>query len=145
MFHYSLRTKIFIAMALVSALLIVLIVVSDGQRKSKDLLLVSQSKALAVAWERYYDKFNAYPDLEKMSVSNLQSLTDQGVNNPEGKIIYYQKDFVWAGPATIASRADNYSIEFELNNKWPIWNLNSRSGGYCRITANMVMQCASDN
>ena len=67
MFHYSLRTKIFIAMALVSALLIVLIVVSDGQRKSKDLLLVSQSKALAVALEMYYDKFNAYPDLEKMS------------------------------------------------------------------------------
>lgn len=144
MFNYSTRTKVFLSMALVSMLVIVAIITFDSQKKSRDLLLVSQVKILANSLERYYDKYNAYPDIVKMDVADIKSLSDKGINSNEGKTIYYKKDFTLAGSATIASRADNYSIEFRLNNKWSLWNLNKMSGGKCRITANVVMQCVAD-
>lgn len=144
MFNYSLRTKVFLSMALVSMLVIVAIITFDSQKKSRDLLLVSQVKILANSLERYYDKYNAYPDIVKMDVADIKSLSDKGINNSEGKVVYYKKDFILAGDATIASRADNYSIEFRLNNKWSLWNLDKMSGGKCRITANVVMQCVAD-
>ena len=145
MFNYSLRTKVLLSMALVSMLVIVTIIIFDSQKKSRDLLLVSQVKILANSLERYYDKYNAYPDIAKMDVEDIKFISDKGINNSEGKVIYYKKEInVLAGSATIASRADNYSIEFRLNNKWPIWNLDKMSGGKCRITANVVMQCVAD-
>lgn len=131
-------------MALVSMLVIVAIITFDSQKKSRDLLLVSQVKILANSLERYYDKYNAYPDIVKMDVTDIKSLSDKGINNSEGKIIYYKNNFILAGSATIASRADNYSIEFRLNNKWSLWNLDKMGGGKCRITANVVMQCVAD-
>lgn len=144
MFNYSLRTKIILLLGLVSLIVVMIIISYDSQKKSQDLTMVSQVKFLASSLERYYDKFNAYPEIAKMDVSSIKIITDQGVNNDEGKRVFYKKNFNWDLGTTIVSRSDNYSIEFRLNNKWPIWNLDKNGGGKCRISANLVMQCVAD-
>ncbi|MDD5749643.1 MAG: hypothetical protein PHO91_02545 [Patescibacteria group bacterium] len=144
MFNYSLKTKIFLIMAFVFLLVFLLIITTEEKRRADDLLLVAQAKQLAFGLERYYDKFNVYPDLTRSSAVSIGSISDKGVNVAGEQKYYFVRDFAWVGSATIISRADNYLIEFELKRKWPLWNIDKNKGGQCRITAAMNMVCRAN-
>lgn len=138
MFHYSLKTKILLALALVVLIILSIILVQWQNSRTRDLELISQVRALATGLENYYSQFNAYPEIKKTKAYDIDILTENGFNQA-GKKVYFNGDINWAGEATLAANSTNYSLEFSLKNSWPVWGLSQ--AGRCRFTANMAMQC----
>ncbi len=141
MFNYSLKTKIIFSLGLLALIVLSMVLVNLQNSRARDLELVSQVRSLATDLENYYSKFNAYPEIKKTKVADIGILTENGFNQA-GKKIYFRGNLNWAGEATLASNATNYSLEFSLQNSWPIWNLTK--AGRCRLTANMAMQCIAN-
>ncbi|MBU1202886.1 hypothetical protein KKH39_02495 [Patescibacteria group bacterium] len=140
MFKYSTRTKIFLILALVSLVVLLSVITLYLNSKSRDLEFVSQLRQLGNGLEIYYDQYNAYPTLAKSEVSLIQGISENGIN-VAGDEIYFRQSFDWIRSATLASNGENYIIEFELDNSWDTWQIDSRNGGQCRIGNNLVMRC----
>lgn len=141
MFNYSLKTKIIFGLAFLILVVLSIVFVNWQNSRARDLELVSQAKFLANGLENYYSKFNVYPEITKTRVTDIDILTENGFNQA-GKQVYFSGNIAWAGEATLVSGASNYSLEFSLQNSWPVWNL--AKAGRCRFTANMLMQCISN-
>jgi len=128
-----------------SAILVVLIaliifMVFFNNSRSNDIVVFTQVKDLATALEKYYDKVNRYPELEKVNTDVLFKLTDNGFNQ-DGKVIYWQRSGDWARIASYTSNGDNYTLRFGINNKWPMWGINTQKGGICTISSNLNISC----
>ena len=128
------------------SLLVVIIIISTivfivfNYSRAKDLEVVSQSKQFANSLEMYFSKFNDYPVIEKVNGDSILILTENGFNE-EGKVVYFKKNFKYSRPVIFVSERNGYSLGFNLNNKWPLWNLNTGKGGYCLIKEKMIMEC----
>ncbi|MCD4760502.1 hypothetical protein K8R42_01250 [bacterium] len=140
MFNYSPKIKALSVLIIIIVIIGVILLVRYNNSRSRDLELFSQAKILAIALERYYDKFYSYPESTVIDVTSIRMITDQGLNQ-EGNIIYFMQSFEWAAPASYTSNGTDYSIEFNLNNSWPVWNLEGRGGGLCRLTRNINIKC----
>jgi hypothetical protein len=140
MFNYSKKIKIISLVILAVLVGLIIFMVYFNNNRSDDIVVFTQSKELAVALEKYYDKFNEYPELEKTRTNLLTKLTDNGFNQ-EGDIIYWQGGYEWARGASYTSDSNNYTIIFRINNKWPMWGINTYNGGICTIATNLSISC----
>ncbi len=128
------------------SLLVVTIIISTivfivfNYSRAKDLEVVSQSKQFANSLEIYFSKFNDYPVIEKVNGDSILILTENGFNE-EGEAVYFKKNFKYSRLVIFESERNGYSLEFKLNNKWPLWNLNTGKGGYCLIKEKVIMEC----
>lgn len=129
-------------MALVSLVVLLWVLTAYLNSKSKDLEFVAQVRQLATGLEMYYDEHNAYPAVAKTDVSTIMGISENGINVP-GDNKYFVRRFNWLRPATLSSNGKNYIIEFELDNSWQTWQIDSRSGGQCRLGNNLVMRCVN--
>lgn len=143
MFNYSLRTKIILIVVAIA--LVVAIVFLSNQQKSRgfDLYKVSQMKSLASGLELYFDKNHEYPQVDKIAFENIAFITENGINQP-GNFIYYRSSAKTIA-ATLLSTPERYIIEFPLENAWPLWGIDSRDGGSCRISNYLEMICRSSD
>lgn len=141
MFNYSIKTKVILIAALLSIIIVVIIAVNFNYSRSQDLQLVTQAKILANGLEEYYNKFNSYPESSRIAVNQINVISDSGLNQ-SGERIYFQRNFKWARSAYYSSDGYGYTIEFDLNNSWDVWNL--QGDGKCQITANMIMECLNN-
>ncbi len=140
MFNYSKKIKIIGLIILAILVGLIIFMVYFNNNRSNDIVVFTQSKELAVALENYYDKFNTYPELEKTATDYLTKLTNNGFNQ-EGDIIYWQGGYKWARQASLTSDGDSYTIRFRINNKWPMWGINTYKGGICTIASNINISC----
>ena len=138
MFNYSLRTKIILAAMLIIAIVGLVFLLRYDSSRARDLELVTQAKNLASSFEVYYDKFNQYPQISQTDVRNISIISEGGVNKT-GQEVYFQKNFEWAGSATVASQDNNYVISFTLDNDWELWSV--EADGTCQIRNNVVISC----
>jgi len=141
MFNYSKKTKIISSAIHIAIIIAIFIIVKIYNSQSKDLVLVSQVKILANSLEKYYDKFNAYPIVQKISGEDIKLISDQGLNQM-GEVIYFAgNNFTWVRPIILISDGYNYRIDFSLDNSWPLWKLSG--GGDCRLRTVRKMDCVS--
>lgn len=138
MFNYTLRTKLNLLMLLIAiiAMISVWIFVTDSQ--ADDLALVSQSQNLAISLERYFDQYNSYPATPRLEVSNLKNISENGINQV-GDVSYYQEQD-WSGSAVLSSDGKDYTIEFKVKNKWPVWGADR--GQTCYYKTGVAWSCA---
>jgi hypothetical protein len=143
MFNYSKKIKVISIIIL--AILVVLIgfMIYFNNSRANDIVAFTQAKELALSLEKYYDKFNAYPETEKIKADVLLKLTDNGFNQ-SGDIIYWQRNSDWAREASYISDGDSYTIRFLINNKWTMWGINTQKGGICTIATNMNISCVQN-
>jgi len=140
-FDYSKKIKI--ALVIILAILIIVLVwfcIYDRSRV-KDLRVVNQAQTLATALEQYYDRFNAYPQISEIDANSIKLISDHGLNK-SGELVYYRLQEEFVRPVTLLSSGTDYVINFELKNKWPVWQL-INSGGECNLATNMLMICKS--
>lgn len=135
---YSVLTKIIIATALILGIVLVIWFRSYSYDRSKDLAMVAYSKSFAVALEKYYDKFNAYPLSEKINLNSIMYLTENGINQ-QGDFLYFRRSFDWPRSGTYSSDGNNYAIDFGLEKSWDIWSI--KGNGLCRIATGVNMAC----
>ncbi len=140
-----LTKKARIAIFIISLLAVIIIIVTIifailNYSRAKDLQVVSQTKILANSLEIYFSKFNDYPVIEKVKGDAILTITENGINE-NGEVVYFKKSFKFTRPVNFESSIDSYKIDFNLKNKWPLWDLNTMKGGYCSITKNMIMKC----
>lgn len=140
MFNYSLKTKITIILFFLGLTAGIVMIVAFGFSRAQDINIVSEAKVLATALERYYDKFQSYPLIQKTAVGNIMILSDQGPNQ-NGEIVYFKKNTDWLDRATIASDGQNYVISFELARSWRPLGIDSFAGGTCLLTTNVILKC----
>ncbi len=141
---YSLKTKIIIAVAIFTLVVAVFTVIVYQRSMSRDLKSVVAAKALATGMEKYFDKFNTYPQTGKIRLAEVNYLTENGINE-QGDYLYFVRDFDWHDKATLSANGENYIIEFELKNSWPTWGIQSSGGGICRLGNNLAMSCRNQD
>ncbi len=142
MFNYSKKNKILMIVGIIIIIIGIVFVVRYNNSRSYDLTFVSQSNTFATGLERYYDKFNEYPKAAKVSLEEIESLSNNGFNEV-GDLNYFNRNFKWKRSGTYISDGEQYLIEFSLNNSWPVWNILNSKGGKCRINSNIIMECIS--
>ena len=140
MLNYSKQTKIIASAVLIALVVLLVVVVSTNRSRSRDLQKVTQAKLLATSLEKYFDKFHVYPKSEKILVDQIKFISEQGINQT-GKVLYYEKDYKWPDTAIYISDGGEYRLDFELENSWPIWGIDTGGGGKCRIVTNVSMKC----
>lgn len=138
--EYSLPVKIGFVAAIVIAIILIVWLSNYNKSKAQDINMVIQTKSLATALERYYDKFNSYPNSSTINLSSLMVLTENGINQ-EGDTMYFRRDFEWARSGKYFSDGNNYAIDFDLEHSWAIWGLDGFGGGKCRVATNVTMGC----
>lgn len=138
MLDYSLKTKIIAIASLIILLVSLIWLINYNNSRSRDLMMLTQVRDLAVSMERYFDKHNKYPEISKTKLTDIKTITDNGLNQP-GDYLYFQSA-AWLADGTITSAKDRYIIEFGLNNSWDLWALKS-GGGTCRISNYLQMIC----
>jgi hypothetical protein len=141
MFDYSLKTKIIAIASLIILLVSLIWLINYNNSRSRDLIMLTQARDLAVSMERYFDKHNKYPEISKTKLVDVKTITENGLNQP-GDYLYFQSA-TWLADGTITSAKDRYIIEFGLNNSWDLWALNN-GGGNCRISNYLQMICQSN-
>lgn len=142
MFNYSIKVKVAAIVLLLALIVFLIVVVRNEKSRSFDLYKVSYAKNIATSLENYFDKHNAYPDLEKISLSSIEVITEKGVNQVGNYVYFSQSKKLVDG--TLVSTADRYIIEFSLDNSWNIWGI-GKDGGLCRISNNLDMVCRSNS
>jgi len=141
MFAYPIKTKVILILILLAIIAGIFIIVRYNFSRSRDLVLVNQVKILADSLERYYDKFHTYPITTKISVEQIEIISSNGLNQT-GDIVYFMPPAKWIDSASLISDGNNYYIDFNLSNSWPLWNL-VKGGGICRVSTGIQMQCVS--
>lgn len=129
-----------ISFLIVTIIISIIVFIVFNYSRAKDLEVVSQSKQFANSLEIYFSKFNDYPVIEKVNGDSILILTENGFNE-EGEVVYFKKNFKYSRPVIFASERNGYSLDFNLNNKWPLWNLNTGKGGHCLIKEKIIMEC----
>lgn len=130
---------IFIGSILAVIAVIVFIVRAEASR-AKDVQLVAEARALAVALERYYSDYRSFPAFDKNFLTTVSYISDQGINK-KGEKTYYDSNFKWPMDSTLAVQNDDYQLDFTVKNSWPAWGINKLGGGRCRIMKNTVLLC----
>lgn len=138
MFNYSLRAKLNLIMLLIALIALVGVFVYVADSQAKDLTVYSQSQVLATALESYYDKYNRYPATPRVAADGVMIITENGINQP-GKVVYYRQNFYFSKELTLASTAQDYSLEFTSDNKWPLWE--AERGSLCRLSGGLKLSC----
>jgi len=141
MFDYSIKTKVIFILSLVVLIVALIFLTNYNNSRSKDLEIIRQAKNLAISMERYFDKNYAYPEFSKIKLDGVQAVTENGLNQ-EGDYLYFRSEG-WAKDGSIVSTKERYIIEFELDNSWETWEVNSGSGAFCRISNYLEMICQS--
>lgn len=141
MFNYSIKIKILIGFILVVLIIGLWFSINTNKSRARDLYRVSQARILATSLERYFDQNYAYPDLAKIKVVAVKTITENGVNQA-GDYIYFKGPVKLLDDGTLVSTASRYVIEFSLENDWNLWGLDN-SGGICRLSNNLAMICRS--
>lgn len=140
MFNYGLKFRIILFLFFVVIFFVAIILVRGHNAKANDLNTVYQAQKVAEGLEKYYSKFNAYPDIAKIDVSNIKIISDQGLNN-RGDIVFFQDRLDWDRSVSLKSQGDFYSLEFTLTEKWSVWGIDSREGAVCSISNGIRMNC----
>lgn len=138
--EYSLPIKIGFITAIIIAVALVAWISNYEKGRAQDIQMVIQAKSLAVALEKYYDKYNAYPVSPSTNLDTIRVIGESGINEQEG-VLYFRRDFEWVKSGKYLSDGSNYAIDFDLKYSWPIWGLDGFSGGKCRISGNVNMAC----
>ncbi|MCB9802854.1 hypothetical protein H6761_02435 [Candidatus Nomurabacteria bacterium] len=142
LFNYSKKVKvILLAILLLLVFSTITLLVFDRSRV-KDLELVEQVKVFATALEKYYDKFQIYPESKEINLETISFLTENGLNQ-KGEVTYYQKVENFKRPVSFLSSGNHYTLKFNLKNKWGLWGLDSWRGGECRMLSNLALSCQS--
>ncbi len=142
MFNYSKKNKILIIVGIIIIIISIIFIIRYNNSRSKDLTFISQINEFANGLERYYDKFNTYPEAVKVDLEEIRGLSDNGFNK-SGELIYFNRSFDWSRLGKYISNGNDYLIEFNLDNSWPVWNIESSKGGKCRLKTNIIMECIS--
>lgn len=137
-FDYGLKIKLILSMVFLSLIMLVFLLVSYQDSRADDLTLVSQLQVLASGLERYYDKFQSYPEAKRVAVENIRIISENGLNQ-SGNTVYYKVSGYWPRSAVLASDREDYTIEFTLDNSWSIWP--AQAGGACLLKSGMIMDC----
>lgn len=141
MFNYSIQVKITAIVVLLALIATLSMVVVKEKSQGFDLYKVSYAQNIATSLERYFDKHNEYPELEKISLSDIQIITENGVNQAGDYLYFSQSKRIVEG--TLISKSDRYIIEFSLDNSWNLWGI-GKKGGLCRVSNNLDMICRSN-
>lgn len=139
MFNYSLRTKINLILLLIALVVLVSAGVYLSDSQAKDLVNLSQAQTLATALEKYYYKYQRYPASPRLSADAVQIITENGINQP-GKVVYYRQSAYFAKATTLSSTGEDYFLEFNMTNKWPVWA--AERGSLCRLQNGLKLECA---
>ena len=141
MFDYSTKTKVIVIASLVILLGLLIWLINYNNSRSRDLTMVTQTRALAAGLESYFDKHNVYPEFSKIPLTSVRAITENGINQV-GDYVYFQAP-AWVMDGTVVSTKDRYIIEFSLNNSWDLWGISSAGGGSCRLSNYLEMICQS--
>ena len=139
MFDYSIKTKAIFISAIVISIIALIFLLNYENSRNRDLIMVSQIRGLATSMEKYFDKNNAYPEISKTKLDNIEVITENGFNQEGDYIYFYKSD--WSKDGTIVSTKDLYAIDFELDNSWDLWGI--KGSGKCRISNYLKMECLS--
>lgn len=142
MFNYSWKTKTLLILLLLFTIFLVIFLVRQHKAKAADLKVVEQVQIIAEGMENYFSKYNAYPDNISMDLSKVYLISDQGINIA-GDYTYYQGRLDWDRSVILKSSNDSYVVEFQLTEKWNIWNIDSREGGFCNVSSGLNMACTN--
>ena len=140
MFNYSTKIKAISIAVLVVLIILISVAIGFYNSRANDIVVFNQAKSLANGLEKHYDKFNIYPVNEKVKADFLTTVSDNGFNQA-GAIIYWQNHDKWAREASYTSDGNNYIIRFVVNNKWPMWGIDTHKGGICTMATNMNINC----
>jgi len=140
LFDYSIKIKVILIGILVILIAASIFLITYNNSHSRDLETMVQVRSLATGLEYYFDKKHAYPLVEKTDLVNIKVITENGVNQPGDYFYFVTSDQAING--TLVSTADKYAIDFELENSWNLWGLNT-GGGICRISNYLAIICKS--
>jgi hypothetical protein len=138
MFDYSIKIKVIVISVLVILLIGIFFLINYNNSKVRDLEMITQTRNLATAMEKYFEKSNNYPEIEKLSLDKIQALTENGLNQ-KGDYLYFN-NLSWVKDGSLFSTKDRYIIEFELDNSWEVWNVGG-GGASCHISNYLEMIC----
>lgn len=139
-FAYSKKTIIILSISLAILLVAAIFLISKNKSRANDLAFVSQVQILATSLENYFDQNNQYPLLKETSLANVKILSETGWNQ-NGENIFYQAPAKFLRDATLKVDKDSYILKFNLKNSWKTWGLTKFSGGSCKITNNIQLNC----
>lgn len=140
MFNYGWKTKTFLGVLLAFSIILVFYLVSEHDAKANDLLIVENSQKIALGMEKYYTKYNVYPEANGLDLSQIKIITENGINK-NGEKIYFRENLIWDREVGLNSKANEYTIDFTLTEKWQTWNITSREGAVCNIVEGLNMLC----
>jgi len=143
LFDYSITVKAILIGVLIILIGLLVFVTKYSNSRSYDLYRVSQARELANSLERYFDKNNSYPETSSINISSIKIITENGINQTGDYVYFKQGNGVI--DATLVSTKERYIIQFNLDNSWEVWNIDSKNGGTCRVSNYLKMICQAND